>query len=438
VLAAVLAGCFHWPAHRPPVRAHVYLVVVDGLAPALATPTHMPHLFAAIAQEQERSSVFPAARAVMPARTNPNHVTLLTGVTPDVHGITGNVYWSRQPGELPAKLEAAGLIEVETLFTVAETSGVPVTTLGAFGKPKLARLFAAVPGRQRGPDTLWAPSEPDGGYAPDATTMQAALASMAAAEPDLAFLNLSDVDRAGHGRGPDAADYAKAVEGADAAIGMLVADLHSRGRWSRSVLIVTADHGMAAMMPPAVSLTPGLVVAGVSGVTLVADGGVEHVYADVLGRDATDAAPVVPVLQRVAAAAGVMPAVHEVLARLPVPGIPTIAERHPDWHLDHERTGDLLLVATPRHHFVDPPGSADANLRGDHGTPEEAVVPLIVTGGWTGLRAIPASADTPGTIDVAPTVARFLGLRAPRRLDGRPIPRERAGRPIGSRPQSPH
>ena len=137
--------------------AHVYVVIVDGLDARLATPAHMPRLFATLASAPARSSVL-AARAVMPARTNPNHVTLLTGTWPEAHGITGNAFWSRARAEPARKLDVAALIEVETLFSVAEETSPALVTMGVFGKPKLARLFAAVPGRQRAPDVLWSPS----------------------------------------------------------------------------------------------------------------------------------------------------------------------------------------------------------------------------------------------------------------------------------------
>src|SRR6185503_4142571 len=74
---------------------HVYVVVIDGLPPHLATRERMPQLFAALDSEPARSSAFPKVRGVMPARTNSNHASLLTGTYPAAHGITGNSFWSR-------------------------------------------------------------------------------------------------------------------------------------------------------------------------------------------------------------------------------------------------------------------------------------------------------------------------------------------------------
>jgi hypothetical protein len=440
VLFCLLAACARLPGAASPARAHVYLVIVDGLDPRWATPALMPRLFALLARERTRSSFFPAARAVMPARTNPNHVTLLTGVHADAHGITGNAWWSRAAGSPPARLDGAELIEMETLFTVAETSAPELVTMGVFGKPKLARIFAAVPGRQRAPDLLWSAGDlpperrdPASGYASDADTVGTVIDAAAAREPDLAVLNLSDVDRNGHAHGPESAEYARAVEGADGAIGRLVEALRKGGRWERSVLIVTADHGMCSLAPtperprPVISLGRQLGAA----LTVVADGGVEHVYAD--GAGATEA------LVRAAGVARTTPGVAEVLARVTVPGVDALATTHPDWHLDHERTGELLLVAVRGYEFVDPYDPVDAALRGNHGGPAELAVPLFVTGGSAVLRAAPPGAPEPSLVDVTPTIARLLGLRMPRRLDGSALPAASAGTPlVAVLAQSPH
>src|SRR2546426_2589724 len=191
---------------------------------------------------------------------------------------------------------------------------------------------------------------------------------------------------------------------------------------------------------PVISLGPVLQEAGVGGVTLVADGGVEHVYAERVATSATTVGDAAETLGRVAALARTTPGVAEVLARLPVSGVPTLHAAHPDWHLDHPRTGELLLVAASGHQFVDPFNPGEANLHGNHGGPEDLAVPLVVTGGWTGLRAAPRGTPPPGAVDVAPTITALLGLRAPRLLDGHPVPPGRAGHPIaavlGDRPET--
>ena len=424
---------------------HVYLVVVDGLDARLATPERMPRLFDLAVRDAERTSVFAAAHAVMPTDTNPNHVSLLTGVYPSAHGITGNLYWRRAPDAPVEKLDQAAFIEVETLFTVAEETSPELETAGVFAKPKLAQLFAGVPGRQRAPDVLWSPAQaspagrdPATGYSFDSATIGALLAATADREPDLAVVNLSDVDRTAHARGPDSEECSRAIAGADAAIGRLVDQLRALERWDRSVLIVTADHGFTSLAPsrerpyPVITFGRDLLRAGVTGVHVVADGGIEHVYADGVSADATDAGDAQERLAHVAEVARGAPGVAEVLARLPVPDVALLASVHPDWHLVHQRSGDILLVAAPGHEFVDPFDPVFAGMLGNHGGPGEATVPLVVTGGDARLARAPAGTPAPNVVDVAPTIASLLGLRPTRRMDGSPVPPEESGRPIAA------
>jgi arylsulfatase A-like enzyme len=261
---------------------------------------------------------------------------------------------------------------------------------------------------------------------------------MADAAPDLAFIALADVDRNGHGFGPDSPECERAVTEADAAIGRLVDRLRVTERWSNAVLIVTADHGFTALAPsaerpyPVITFGRDLERAGIKGVRIVADGGVEHVYAEDIAADATSVGRAAPTLARVAALAAATPGVAEVLARLPVPGIRLLAAAHPDWHLTHERTGELLLVAAPGHQFVDPWDPEDAALLGNHGGPGELGIPLFLTGGYEGLVAAPADAAAPRLVDVAPTIATLLGVRVPLRVDGGTVSPDLTGRVLAS------
>jgi hypothetical protein len=424
-------------------RAHVYLVIVDGLDARWATPERMPRLFALAARDPEHTSIFRTIHVVMPARTNPNHLSLLTGTWAETHGVTGNAYWSRRAGTPPGKLDAPRLFEVETLFTTIETIAPARRTVAVFGKAKLARLFAAVPGRQRAPDVLWSPEEaaagdrdPASGYSFDAATMSALLTLVSEREPDLAVVNLADVDRTAHGFGPESPECTEAVAAADVEIDRLVGALSAAGRWQRSVLLVTADHGFDAVAPTPERPTPNIAIAPtlaadpdphVRRVIVVGDGGVAHVY-DPRARASTLGAAA-PTLARVAALARRTAGVVEVLARLSVPGVPLLAETHPDWRLArHERTGDLLLVAARGHQFVDPWDEGTAGLRGNHGGPGDLAVPLVVAGGFPGLRAAPPEAAAPLAVDVAPTIAALLGVPRPRRVGGAPLAASDSGR----------
>jgi hypothetical protein len=417
VVLVLLLAFGRAPAAEHP---HVYVVVVDGLDARFVTPDTMPVLFAPDPPH--------TIRATMPTRTDSSHASLLTGVYPDAHGIVGNAYWSRVVGEPPAKTDDPNLIETETLFTVAETTSPALETMAVFGKPKLGRLFGNAPGRQKAPDVLWVP-EPGGKgvdpitkYSDDVTTMDAFLRFTAEHHPDLAVLNLSDVDRTAHGLGPDDPQRTVAVVGAGVAIQRLVDALKAREEWERSVILVTADHGFDQVAPtpalphPEIDLATIYENAGVGGVVVVADGGVAHIYA---AKQPPDTAA----LARAAKLARNTPGVSEVLARIPVDGVPLLSATHPDWHLDTPRDGDLLAVTSPGYQFV---AADEIRLRGNHGSPRELEIPLAVLGGHPMAQQIKPTPTTT-LADVGATVGALLGLRQVQRIDGKPLPRDSAG-----------
>lgn len=410
-------------------RAHVYVVVVDGLDPRMLSAEATPTLFA--------NGTPAPVLAVMPTRTNPNHASLLTGTWPQDHGVTGNAYWSRRPDEPVQKLDHAVLLEVETLYTVAERDRPELVTMGAFAKPKLGRLFAAVPERQLAPDVLWVPGPDDADvdlvtrYASDATTMGRLLDFTAEREPDLAVVNLADVDRTAHARGPGDAAVRSAVAGADAALARLVAALRAGGRWQRSIVLVTADHGFddvrarPGAADPVIHPDAALRARGVRGVRVACDGGMAHVYAEGVAPGAIAPGTAAGTLAKAAAVLAATPGVAQVVARLPVPGVPLLSEVRPGWRLAHERAGDLLAVARPGHQFLEPD---DLRLGGNHGGPGEQRVPLAVLGGHPAVAAVAASSRDASLADLGATVAVLLGLRPPRRFDGKPL--ETPGRPL--------
>jgi phosphonoacetate hydrolase len=376
LLVFLAAGCFR-PADGRPL---VVVAVVDGLSPQAVSSGSMPALSALAVSPG--ATFWSRARAVMPSVTNTNHVSMVTGVHAAAHGITGNYFWDRSKPPAAAPMDRSELLEAATLFTLAAGAEPRLSMAAAFGKPKLARLFGEG-ARQRAPDHLWTAAFARGRQPRDETTMTEALRLLDRFAPDFLFVALADVDLTSHGRGPESDEARHAVATADRQIARLVARLRETGRWRRTILFVTADHSFASVGPggesprPVISLGRALERAGLAeGLVVVSDGTLAHVYR-------RDGDPGSADLRRAARVLGAVPGVARVLAPedAGVEDVPVVEAEHPDWRIGHPRSGDLLVVASPGHHFDDPSHAWAASLLGQHGGPDERPVPMLAAGG---------------------------------------------------------
>lgn len=246
------------------------------------------------------------------------------------------------------------------LFEAIKRQGNPdgLLTAAVFGKPKLGRIFAAkrFDGRQRDVDHLWAPCtsgtddddycgqvplNPANGYAvDDATVMDEVVRTVRDGigplerrrRPDLTFVNLHQVDSAGHASGTDSGPYDVAITQADDQIERLVTELRARGEWQRTAMILLSDHSMDTTLPKT-NLTGGMTGAGISeqDFMVVQNGSLDAVYL----ADRTSPGRF-ELLKRMRAAALATDGVGEALYREPNPAdggtANTVDGTHPGWH----------------------------------------------------------------------------------------------------------
>lgn len=423
----------------------VYLVVIDGLGAESLSPERTPFLWKLARGDERRATFYPRGHAVMPAVTNANHVSLATGTYARAHGITGNYYWERANAAGRQPTDRASLIEVETVFTALARRGHAAKSAAAFGKWKLVELFGTA-GEQIGPGHLWGDRPaagllrallPGAGGFPaiDARLMDEVMRVIEEADPQLFFASLPAVDLSSHAAGPRSADTLAAIRGADRQVERLVGFLEQRGLWSGAVLIVTADHGLAPVGGPDSLLSFGSVTAaaGLEGIDAVGNGALEGVY---LSDPAPGAASLTPrqaeKLRAARALALSQPAIAEALYRLPNPldggTADTLDAVHPDWHLAHPRTGELVLVTRPGFFFNDPAEARIAAMKGNHGGPGEREVAILVTGGWPRLRDGVIEDRAADNAAVGATIGWLLGLPPPRYAAGGPVPASLCGR----------
>ena len=423
----------------------VYIVLIDGFDARRLNQQTTPTLWGLA---HGHATFYPDGRSAMPSVTNTNHAALMTAAYAGANGIVGNSFWERKPGVGSVGTEQARYLEVETLFTVIEREQPALTTAGVFGKSRLTGFFQRA-ANQLPPDILWGDvatetETPDArsGFASDQRTMDEVVRVVTLQHPDFMFAALPDVDRTSHMYGPDSHEARRALLEMDRQVGRLLGVLRHSSEWEHTVLMITADHGMSSVMPnwnagvryPLVLFGRELARAGFDDVMPVSSGPIETIALpgsapeSLNGRDAQRLAEI----RKLALA---QPEIAEAWYRLPNPSdggdANTLAHAHPEWHLEHPRAGELILRAKPNYHFGDPFSPHLGGIEGNHGGPDEAHIPIIVTGGDPRIRSQVVEGNATTTAanpDLGATAAWLLGVRMPRMVSGQEVPKELAGR----------
>jgi phosphonoacetate hydrolase len=226
--------------YRKPKRPTV-VICVDGFDPVYLDRGIADRILPAIAGFAE-DGWLGLADAAMPSFTNPNNVSIVTGVPPAVHGIAGNYCLDRESGR-ELMMTDPELMRCETIL--ARMSQAGVATAAVTAKDKLRRLLG------RGLDGPCFSSEcadaetqalvgrgrPDM-YSADLSlfVLDAGLRLVERGAVSLLYLSLSDFVQHAHGPGEAPADaFHKALDAR-------VAGFFELG----AVVALTADHGMNA------------------------------------------------------------------------------------------------------------------------------------------------------------------------------------------------
>lgn len=275
------------------------LIMIDGVS-AEYFATHrarVPHM-AALA---EQGTVVDTLAADTPATSLPGRTSILTGVTPDVHGIYGNVIWDGERFRYANPDD----VRIETLPKRAKDAGLDVAITGyGMVRPEDAEVFhhawwanemlqrardeAPIPadegwlrtsryqdptGRLEALAQAGLPQTVPDAYAGDRMhyfmselagdqimlQWTAGLATSAQA-PDLIVTEILTTDSVQHVAGYEHPFSHWAISYADNLVGTLVDSLRRAGRLDEYTLVITSDHGHGpaerALYPDAI--VPGL------------------------------------------------------------------------------------------------------------------------------------------------------------------------------------
>lgn len=417
----------------------VYVLVTDGLEPAEVTPEKMPRLAAL----REQSTWYEEAGAVLIAETAPNHVAMATGMLPRNNGIVGNTAFDpTNPDAGDHQQDDPAMLTADTTVTRLERDcASDVSTATILSKTYLFNVFSEG-GDQQAADFHWNAEPfyiPESDHALDDLTMDQLRRWVFLEQPptpQLAFVNLGDIDRSGHidptGNALDG-EYPAGRSGAmahtDALIGNFIDALTAQGWWEDTVLIVASDHGMDYSLPDRyVDFNAALADAGMSvGFDVDADhvgvsenGGAALIYV----HDPSRRSEVARVLEEVEG-------VDRVLSR-------TNAPRLADYGLDHPRAGDFVALVEAGWRVASGDLGRSNPIPGNHGHAITQHSVLMVSGSHDALADTPSSVpgdpvyepdgplhrpvDGPGNLSIAPTVNSLFGLDPPPgRYDGQPL-----------------
>ena len=285
LLSAACAGAP--PGTGGPPAGHVVLVSIDALRPEfyLDAAYPAPTLRALAA----RGAYACAMEPVFPSVTYPDHTSIVTGVRPTAHGVPFNTVFD--PTATSASwYEEASALKATPLWEWARAAGLktasvswPVTAGASIDLLLAERNYYA---RRDALDALTASATPGlfdlTRVAPDETMFRdivrwdtflaaTAAALIREARPNLLLLHLVQADYFQHRGGRDGADVKPAVARLDVHIAELLGALDTAGLSERTVVIVTGDHGFQDY-EQAVSPNEVLARAGLRGCPALGDG----------------------------------------------------------------------------------------------------------------------------------------------------------------------
>lgn len=365
----------------------VILLSLDGVRADYPDRRPLPGFARLMTQGARAEKLVP----VFPPTTFPGHVSLATGAPVDRHGIVGNEFRDRDRGRF-RYVNDASWQEAEPIWVTAERQGV---TSALF-------FWVGSEGPWRGTSARRY-EHPFDSEIPEAKKVDRILGWLdlsAEQRPHLILCWWHGADRPGHRYGPDSAAVDGALAEQDAQLVRLLEGLDARDLWQDTTLVLVSDHGMAAVSE-GIDLHEVLEEKGIAS-EVFPSGGIASIHlADPAQREEARA----------------------VLAGLP--GVEVFASDAlpAAWRYGPaRRLGDLVATTTPPRVFRESTLARVAAgvglMQGAHGydpkRDDMGGIFLAMGRGVVKGTRLPAVSS----IDVAPTVARLLGIEAPRDAEG--------------------
>ncbi len=415
----------------------VVLISLDGFPASRLEDPKVP--VPAIRRMAREGAFAPHMTGVYPTVTWPAHTTMVTGTPPALHGVLYNGMLVRQGPNTPPKVEPwrpqPEMVKTPTVYELAYRAGLTtaeVDWVAIFESPYITWRFAEIPNPEgqvekelisagvmsrqdvvdfsRG-NIVWR----------DRIWTEAAAHIISKHRPNLMLYHPLDLDTVNHRYGPESLAAANAMEYADAQVARLVEAVRDAGLMERATFIVVADHGFRVVKKQinanVLLKAQGWIARDSGGVRCEAwaipEGGTAMVYV----TDPARRSELVPRLTQVLAGVEGVDRVYGP-ADFPALGLPLPGK--------YDQMADLLVSAKSGYAFsggLDGPVVTDVlpgTTPGSHGylASDVAMDTFFIAWGQGVRRGV--RLDGVRNVDVAPSVARILGLKMGD-VPGRPL-----------------
>ena len=376
-----------------------------------------------------RDGVTARMSTVNPTVTWPNHTTMVTGVRPEEHGLLVNGTLVSTNGWPPVKvdpvIDKTRMVHARTVYDAAYEAGLTtaqVDWVAINNAPTITWAFSEwVPADNPVREEMIQKGAIHASDVKDFTKFnilwrdqiwtKAAAYLIREHKPNLLLVHLLSLDSMHHQYGPKVLAATGAIAFLDGCVAQMVAAIREAGMQDRTTVFVVADHGFKAYTKE-VHAAAALNAAGLNGKAhVVNEGGSAIVYLERAGRE-TLLPRAIRVLQSVEGIDQVVG--REGFAGLGLP----LPERDP-------QMGDLFVTAKAGYSFAAAAGgpvTADApQTGGSHGyiSTDPDMDALFIASGYGILGGV--KLDRIANIDVAPTLAKLLGVELPS-AKGKPLP----------------
>jgi len=404
-------------------RGKVVVISLDGFpANALDDPKlPIPTLRKLIA-----SGTGGPMQGINPTITWPNHTTMVTGVTADVHGLLLNGAIVRTGAWPPVKVDPTvdkeKLVRVPTVYDAAHQAGLTTAQVDwvainnaptiTWAFPETATLTGPLEREMIAKGALTTADLTDFTKANiifrDQIWTAAGAYLIREHKPDLLLFHLLTLDSTQHTYGPKTLAASDAIAFLDGCVAQLVAAVHDAGLDATTTFLVVSDHGFKAFTKE-IHAGNAIAAAGLDkSVYILPEGGDAFVYIE-------DPAAITKTRETLATIEGIDhiygPDDYAALG-LPRP------ERDPQF-------GQLYLIAKDGYSFAGTTGgpvtAAALQTGGSHGylSTDPDLHPIFIASGYGVRKGV--NLGLVNNLDIAPTIATLLGIQLPT-AKGKPLP----------------